>query len=87
MEGGLMGYINVGVDSPYNVSKKALKGGCAVEPEKVWFYSTALFGQQFFGSALEIPEGTSLTVVGPDPATSRKWYATVEMRDGKVRVS
>ncbi len=82
-----MGYINVGVHAPYNSTKRALKNGCEAEPGRVHFYSTALFGDQFFGTAAELEEGKQLTVVGPDPYTSRKWYATVSMRDGKVRVA
>lgn len=82
-----MSYINVGVEPPYNKTKKALKEGVAREPGNVRFYSTALFGQQFNGTAEEVPEGVVLTCVGPSPATKRSWYASVEKKNGKVVVS
>lgn len=38
-------------------------------------------GDQISGDSL--PPGDTLQVVGPDPFTSRKWYASVKA-DGKV---
>ena len=73
-----MGYINVGVREPYNVTKKAFVQAIRGNPEKVRIYSTALFGQQFNGTASEIEEGYKLTVVGPEPERKRMWYCTVE---------
>jgi hypothetical protein len=35
----------------------------------------------------DLKPGTVLVVVGPDPYTRRNWYANVERKNGKVKVS
>jgi hypothetical protein len=90
----IMRYINGGVTaidpaSPVK-TKKALRDAAKAGGEDVVFYSTAAewFGSQWEGRLSEIPEGVSLSVVGPDPYTSRRWYAQVSRsKEGKVRVS
>lgn len=72
---------NVGVRSNTDIpTKKALKDFLAKTPEKVYVYSTDAFGpyagKSWFGDELEI--GVKYSVTGPNPYTSRKWYATVE---------
>lgn len=59
--------------APYP-TKKALKESIG-QPLRV--IETSMFGTEFK------PNGTN-TVVGPDPYTSRKWYATVTCRDGVI---
>lgn len=79
-----MAFINVGayVDGVRPKTKKALREACASDPNRtrVVFDATALMqeGQRF---TLDHPND-SLQVCGPDPRTSRKWYATV--KNGKV---
>lgn len=69
-------------------SKKALKEAMANHPEEVYFEGTAEMFQTVEGyRGNEIPEGIKLSVVGPDPRTNRRWYATVEMVKGKIKVS
>jgi hypothetical protein len=57
-------------------------------PDKVTFDGTSLTGggdcPQTPG---EIPASVKLSVTGPDPYTTRNWYATVEKTARGVRVS
>jgi hypothetical protein len=82
-------YINVGVQAPHNKSKKALKEAIASNPEAVVFYGTTEFGigPTYDGHGDTIPEGVSLSVVGPDPYTKRNWYAQVVNTPKGPRVS
>lgn len=61
--------------APYP-TKKALKASIG---EPLRHQETSLFGPEYPG------DGTGVvTVVGPDAYTSRKWYATVTLRDHKI---
>lgn len=87
-----MSYVNCGaMDEELGArvkTKKALKEAIASHPDKVYFDGTSAMGPQFSGYANKLPQGTKLSVVGPDPYTSRKWYATVEVSaQGKIKVS
>ena len=78
-----------GADGPFGATiktKKALKELCANHPDVVRLYTTSAFGG-FHGKADELPANITFNVVGPDPYTARKWYASVTNRDGKVKVS
>lgn len=72
-------------------TKKALKVAMASAPEEVYFDGTSLFhtvnGEPPGYRGNELPEDVHLAVVGPDPFTNRRWYATVALRAGKVVVS
>lgn len=87
-----MAYINVGarVNGERPRTKKALREALATAPDTVTFDQTAMFPGTGYGAMIrpgEIAPGGMLTVVGPDPYTSRKWYATVTRnRDGKVTI-
>lgn len=76
-----------GADIP---TKSALKAGIAANPAIITFYSTDAFGANagklWFGDSLEI--GVKYSVAGPNPYTSRKWFATVEKTaKGAIKVS
>ena len=82
---------NVGARHSFTMSdiptKKALKD--AIVAKTVELYSTDAFGtgvgKMWFADKLEI--GVKYTVVGPNPYTSRKWYATVEkLPNGSITV-
>lgn len=79
-----MSFINVGayINGERPASKKALREALANAPESVRFDGTALLGEQFNGPPSTIPAGVKLSVAGPDPYTSRKWFATVEHKAG-----
>lgn len=72
-------------------SKAAMKRAIAENPSRVRFTSVASLGPRWTGSAAEFltdgPAGTKLTVVGPDPYTDRKWYGTVEVKNGQLKAS
>jgi hypothetical protein len=95
-----MTYINVGakIDTEtgdgtvpqYAKSKTALRTALKDNPSAVLFESTEALGpnegKTFRGD--EIPQGVRLQVCGPDPYTSRKWYATAELKpDGTPKLS
>lgn len=55
-------------------TKKALKEMVGKEFQPI---ETSMFGPEYKG------DGT-YAVVGPDPYTNRKWYASVKVVDGKI---
>ena len=57
-------------------SKKAIKEAVAADPASVEIESTSIFGG-YSGPVTELPLGESVTFVGPDPYTSRKFYGTI----------
>jgi hypothetical protein len=71
-------------------SKAAMKRAHAENPASVRFESVSPMGPQFDGtveSPADLPDGLKLTVVGPNPFTDRRWYGTVEVKNGKVKIS
>lgn len=79
-------YVNVGAklhgsDIP---TKAALKRAVAENPASVELYSTSLIpaglpqGKQFVTEVINLDSSHKYSVTGPNPYTSRKWYATVE---------
>lgn len=89
-----MSYINVGatIKDEFGVTndcptKAALKRAIKESPETVTFYSTSPMGPQFNGKADDMPEEHSLIVAGPNPYTSRKWFANVKRDGAKITVS
>lgn len=80
-----MSYINVGASDGFK-TKKALKEALAADPSKVHFYGTSPF-TPFSGTVLDLQPGDSLQVVGPDPYTSRKWFAGVKVENGNVKIT
>jgi len=84
-------YVNVGTknrsggtDIP---TKAALKRAIAANPDDVVVYGTSDF-QPFTGSADNLVIGVKYSVTGPNPYTSRKWYATLEkLSNGTIKVS
>lgn len=87
-----MSYVNCGayVDGKRPATKAALKRALAENPAGVEFDGTSPMGPQFSDmSGVNVPEGMSLSVVGPDPFTKRNWYATVKVnvKTGKVVIT
>lgn len=54
-------------------TKKDLKAGIGHTPN---FIETSMFGPEYHGDG-------SYVIVGPSP-TSRKWFATVVVKEGKI---
>lgn len=85
-------YVNVGAKvMPGNSdipSKKALKACIAANPGDVVLYDTSELSTPGTRTCSYLDVGVKYTVVGPNPYTSRKWYATVEkLPNGTIRVS
>lgn len=72
-------------------SKAAMKRAIEADSSKVIFEAVQGLGPKWYGTAAEFltagPAGVKLTVVGPDPERQRKWYGTVEVRNGTLKVS
>jgi hypothetical protein len=63
-------------------SKKAMKDAVTTASLE----ATSIFGNEYDGPITFAPAGDYF-VVGPDPYTSRKWYAHINVKsDGKVTV-
>lgn len=84
-----MSYLNVGAThAGYRViAKKHLKEYLKADPASVTFDPTSMFDDPTPFDGAHIPAGRTLTVVGPDPRTNRKWYATVVQTDKGLRIS
>lgn len=67
-------------------SKKAVKEAIAADPSRVRLEATSWFGDEFDGPVSDAPDGR-YSFVGPDPHTSRKFYGTITVADGNVRVA
>jgi hypothetical protein len=82
-------FINAGafVDGNRPATKKALKDAVKDNPASVWFYGTSPMGPACPRTLAELAPGTTLTVAGPDPYNSRKWYASVTVANGKPKVT
>lgn len=91
-----MGYVNVGAidrDGKRFKTKKAMKEAIESEFElgsRVGFDQTAMLHSAQVPEVCtlgDLPEGVILSVVGPDPYSDRRWYANVERKGDKVKVS
>jgi hypothetical protein len=86
-------YINVGAIDPADgariPTKRALRE--ALVSGDIAFDQTALVHASGLPGIIrpeDIKEQHQLSVVGPDPYTNRKWYATVQIgRDGQLKVT
>ena len=68
-------------------TKKELKAAIAADPATVELEATSMFGNEYGGPLADAPAG-SYYVVGPDPYTSRKWYASIKVDSaGAIKVS
>jgi hypothetical protein len=83
-------FVNVGAklyqDRTNILTKAALKRLIGENPTYVYLYGTSDF-TPFSGTGNDCVVGVKYQVTGPDPYTSRKWYATIEkLPNGKVTV-
>lgn len=67
-------------------TKSALKTAVQDGKKDVYFFDTSIYNPTDYHVS-DLPEGKSITVVGPDVYHKRSWYATVTNKGGKVRVS
>ena len=66
-------------------SKTLLKQIVKANPHLVDLEATSIFGNEHNGPLTEVPDG-KYYVVGPCPATSRRWFAQIIKENGKVTV-
>ena len=66
-------------------SKKALREALNAGADVV-LEATSMFGNEYGGWLSQYEGNGTFTVVGPDPYTNRKWYATITKTDEKVTV-
>lgn len=86
----IMSYIQVGatdrLTGNWIPTKKALKTALSQDPGSVVFDATSPFAP-WHGSVDMLTEGTTLSVIGPDPYNRRVWYASIKIVEGKVTFS
>ncbi len=87
-----MAWINVGasINGTRVPNKKRLREALAADLKSVEFDQTSTLGHPDFPASFTVdilPDRIKLTVVLPDPYTDRRYYATVEKKNGKVKVS
>lgn len=67
-------------------SKKEVKEAVAAG-KTVRIEATSMFGNEYDGDVADMPENTTVYFVGPDPATSRKFYGQIKRVGDKITVS
>lgn len=67
-------------------SKKQIKEAVEQNPSSVRVEATSLFGNEFDGSVLDIPENKVIYFVGPDPYTKRNFYGQIVRSGGRIMV-
>jgi hypothetical protein len=67
--------IYVGASRP--TSKKAVREAINANPATVRVESTSMFGG-YDGPVSDLPEGVTITFVGPDPFRDRKFYGNIK---------
>lgn len=65
-------------------SKKQVRELIAADPSFVTVEATSMFGDEFDGNALDLPAGSAISFVGPDPYTKRNFYGQlIHTSDGR----
>jgi hypothetical protein len=67
-------------------TKKALREAIESDPSSVSLEATSIFGNEYGGSILHMPEGKTVYIVGPDPARKRSWYANLTRHGDKFKL-
>ena len=68
-------------------SKAAMKRAYEADANGVTFESVQGLGPRFYGHADNVPAGTTLVVVGPDPERARNWYGNVKLVKGVIKIT
>jgi hypothetical protein len=68
-------------------SKKEIKEAVLSNPRSVSAEATSMFGGDFDGPIINLADGQSITFVGPDPFTSRKFYGSITRKGDVFKVS
>ncbi|MDJ0463089.1 hypothetical protein [Streptomyces sp. H27-C3] len=89
-----MSFINVGASDAQGKripTKAALKRALKEDSASVTFDRTSAINLGPSNATIKgdkLPEGDKLTVVGPDPYSNRRWYATVYLNShGNISVN
>lgn len=67
-------------------SKKEIRELVLTDPTRVVVEATSIFGNDYEGPVTEIPEGKTITFVGPDPYRDRRFYGNITRKGEKVTV-
>ena len=81
--------VGIFINGQRPASKKAVKEAIAANPASVHLENTSGFSNNFDIDLDEkIAQGDFRTAfVGPDPYNKRNFYGTIEVKDGRVKVS
>ena len=75
------------IDGRRPKSKKEIRETANADPGRIEIEATSVFGNEYGGPVNGLPAGQTVTFVGPDPYTSRKFYGQLSRDDGgKVTV-
>ncbi len=74
------------IDGRRPKSKKEVKETIATDPARVRVEATSLFGNDYDGPVVDAPAG-SIHFVGPDPYNARKFYGTITVSAGGIKVT
>lgn len=67
-------------------SKKQIIEAVKQNPSSVRIEATSLFGNEYDGSILAMPENKMIYFVGPDPYTKRNFYGQITRVGEKITV-
>jgi hypothetical protein len=67
-------------------SKKEVKEAVKENPLAVEVECTSMFGG-YSGPVSEMPDGTTITFVGPDPYSKRNFYGNIKRNGDKITVT
>lgn len=70
------------IDGRRPKSKKEVREVAQSAPERIEVEATSLHGNEYGGKLTELGVFASVSFVGPDPYTSRKFYGTISNTDG-----
>lgn len=65
------------------MTKKALREAIVNDPTSVSLEGTSMFGDEYGGKIIYMPEGKTVYIVGPDPYRTRRWYANLTRKGDK----
>lgn len=80
----MQGIFIKGVGRPKH--KKLLKEAIRNAPDSVSIEATSLFGNEYDGPLMDLPEGRWVYFVGPDPHCKRNFYGRLMRLNGKTIV-
>ena len=77
----------VWVDGKRPKFKKLLREAIENNPSSVSLEATSMFGNEYGGSIMNMPEGETVYIVGPNPHTQRNWYCNLTRSGNRFKLN